>query len=213
MRRLYLELKNLKAYYYVPVFIVCGLVPLIVISEILVNASIDGRALVKMYKASQMYIPWFAVWWPVLIMKEYLNSNGKELLFIYRFGFDNLVFRMIFLWIWFCVHILLLFVIMTLLFHQVIAFFLLLSAQSLLMIAAAYLLAMLSRNTFIPLIITFGYCLVFWMIIHIPTSIFVYDAMPYDAAFLQKAPWLILLASALFGIGYLIEKRLFKMKI
>jgi len=213
MRRFYLELKNLKTYYFAPVFIVCGLVPLIVFSEILVNAGVDDRALIKLYAVCQMYIPWSAVWWPAFVMKEYLNSPGKELLFIYRFGYDNLFCRMLSIWGWYCAHIMLLFIMMTFLFHQVISFFLFLAAQSLLMIAAAYLLAMLSRNTFIPLIITFAYCLVFWLIIHMPTSIFVYDAKPFDAAFLYKTPWLILLAAALFGFGFIIEKRIFKTKI
>lgn len=214
MRKFYLEVKNLKIYYFMPVTIVFGLVPLIVIAEIVVNGGIDVRSLAKMYEACQIYIPWFAVCWPVFIMKEYLNSPGKELLFVYRFGYDNLVNRMLILWGWYSVHIMIMSILMAFLFHEVILFFLFICAQSLLMIAAAYLMAMLSRNTFIPMIVTFGYCLVFWMIIRVPQfSMFVYDPKPFNSAFIHKALWLILIAALLFGFGYLLEKRLFKMKI
>lgn len=214
MKRCILELKNIKLYYIIPVIATCVLVPLIVVAEIVVNGCIDVRSLVKMYEACQMYIPWFGVWWPVFIMKSYLNSPGKELLFIYRFKYDNLAARMILLWLWYCVHISILFLIMYFLFHQVMIFFLLVTSQSLLLICAAYLIAMISRNTFIPLIMTFGYCLVFWMIIRTPVlNIFVFDLQPDNPAFVFKAIWLTSIAVLFLGLGHLIERRLYKNRI
>lgn len=89
MRRLYLELKNLRFYYYVPPVILFILVPLTVLATIKSGGDFPECRLI-----AQLFIPSFAAWWPLFILKEYLNSAGKELLFVHKSGRDSLLILM-----------------------------------------------------------------------------------------------------------------------
>ncbi len=81
MRRLYLELKNLRFYYFVPLVILFILVPLTVIASL----KQAGEPFPSFVTICQLYIPCFAPWWPLFVLKDYLNSPGKELLFVYKY--------------------------------------------------------------------------------------------------------------------------------
>lgn len=139
MRRLYLELKNQRCYYFVPPFILFLLLPLTVLAAIKKGG---GGNFPECCTISQLFIPAFAAWWPLFILKEYLNSAGKELLFVYKSSKDSLVFKMIILRAFYILHIVMVFVYFTFLFDFV-WFFIAVIVQSLFMIALAYFLSLL----------------------------------------------------------------------
>ncbi|PKM79677.1 MAG: hypothetical protein CVU88_05305 [Firmicutes bacterium HGW-Firmicutes-13] len=130
MRRLYLELKNQRFYFFVPPVILFILVPLTVLATI---KSGDGSNFPECATISQLFIPSFAAWWPLFILKEYLNSPGKELLFVYKFGRDSLIFRMIILWAFFVLHVVIVFIYFTFLFDFVWFLFITIIIQSMFM--------------------------------------------------------------------------------
>lgn len=209
MRRLYLELKNQRFYYFLPPVILFILVPLTVLATIKAGGGGGGSNFPECATISQLFIPGFAAWWPLFILKEYLNSPGKELLFVHKFGRDSLFFKMIILWAFFVLHVLIVFIYFTFLFDFVWFLFIAIIIQSIFMIALGYFLSLLFQNTFIPLIINFAYSSIFMLVLfYSPLSIFELGSFS-NAGNLSKSPVVAIIAFILFYGGYQIEKRLY----
>lgn len=207
--RLRLELKSQRLLYAVPVVVIWILVPLVVYSNYLAS---DGDLFITRLFAinsAQQFIPLFAVWWPVFVMKEYLNAPGNELLYVYRFGWDTLLSRMLALWIWYGLHWSVICGVMALFMQRLLVLYLLVWAQCFFLIAVAYGVAMVSRNTFLPLIVTVLYCLG-CILFQLPVSIFSLEA-PLEAG-VELWPAAVMLASGgvFLAAGYSLEKRLLK---
>ena len=147
--RLRWELKNLRWLYVLPVAMAWVLLPLLNHMTYRDFGS-DEVAFTAIGQAAQRYLPFLASWWPMLILKEYLHSSGKELLAVYRSGRDSLWLRMLALWALFWLHAAPLLVSYQARFGNIFLLTALLLAQSLFVIALGYAVAMLSRNAFLP---------------------------------------------------------------
>jgi hypothetical protein len=210
MRRLYLELKNQRFYFFVPPFILFVLVPLTVLATIKSGA---GSNFPECATISQLFIPSFAAWWPLFILKEYLNSPGKELLIVHKSGRDSLFFRMIILWAFFVLLIVILFIYFNSLFDFVWFLLIAIIIQSMFMIALAYFLSLLFHNTFIPLIINFAYSSIF-MLAPVYSSLSIFEIGSFNnSGSLSKSSVVAIIAFILLYGGYQIEKRLYKNSI
>lgn len=210
MRRLYLELKNQRFYFFMPPLILFILVPLTVLATI---KSGSGDNFPECGTISQLFIPSFAAWWPLFILKEYLNSPGKELLFVYKSGRDSLFLKMIALWIFFVSQVVIVFIYFTSLFDFVWFLFIAIIIQSMFMIALGYFLSLLFQNTFIPLIVNFAYSSIFMLaVLDSPLSIFEIGSFS-NASSLNKSTVVVIIAFILFYGGYQMEKRLYKNSI
>lgn len=205
MHRLYLELKSLRGFFFVPSVVLFIFTPLIVLASMK-----SGGGLAECGTTAQLFVPGFAAWWPLFIIREYV-STGSELLFVYKFGIRNsLFFRMVFLWLFFIVHVAILFVYLHLLVGSVLYMFLAIIIQSLFMIALAYFLSMLLQNTFAPLIINFSYVSIFMLsFFYSPLSIFTVGSFASSHS-LSKSVVAAILALLAFYCGYQIETRLYK---
>ncbi|MBT9147807.1 MAG: hypothetical protein DDT32_01573 [Syntrophomonadaceae bacterium] len=209
MRRLYLELKNQRFYYFAPPVILFILLPLAVLASVKAGGRIAECA-----TFSQWFIPSFAAWWPLFILKEYLNSPGKELLFVYKSGRDSLFFRMIGLWAFYVLHVVILFIYFASLFEFVWFLFIAIIIQSMFMIALGYFLSLLFQNTFIPLIINFAYSSIFNLALFHSPLISIFKISPFsNAESLNKFIAVAIIACILFYGGYQLEKRLYKNSI
>lgn len=212
MRRLYLELKNQRFYYFVPLIVLFLLVPLII------HASIKGRSDSFLTNCSiyiQLFVPCFAAWWPILVLKEYLHSPGKELLYVNKnHRQDTLLLKMLVLWIIYIFDVLVLFIYFKFTFMDFFWFlFVAIVAQSAFMIAVGYFLSMLFQNTFVPMILNFTYSLVFMLaLLYSPLSIFYIGSFSV-ASSLNKTPIVVIITLIFFYGGYLMEKRLYKSSI
>lgn len=203
MRRLYLELRNQRFYFLVPPLILFVLVPLTVLAT--TKGAPDHFP--ECATISQLFIPSFAAWWPLFVMKEYLNSPGRELLFVYKSGLDNLCSRMIILWVLYVLHIVIIFIYYTSLFDFVWFLFIAVVVQSMFLIALAYFLSLLLRNTFLPLLVNFTYSSVFMLtMLDSPLSIFEIGEFD-DPSCLDKPLVVAAIALALFYGGYQLERR------
>lgn len=205
VRRLYLELKSLSGFFFVPSVVVLILTPLSVLA-----ATESGGGLAECGLTAQLLVPGFAAWWPLLAIREHFGA-GRELLFVYKHGIkDSLLFRMVLLWCFFAVQAAVLFAYLHLLLGSVLLMFLAIAIQSLFLIALAYFLALMLQNTFVPLIINFSYVSVFMLaFFYSPLSIFTVGSFASRHS-LSKSVVVAILASLLFCFGYQIEKRLYK---
>ena len=98
---------------------------------------------------------------------------------------------------------------MALFMQRLLVLYLLVWAQCFFLIAVAYGVAMVSRNTFLPLIVTVLYCLG-CILFQLPVSIFSLEA-PLEAG-VELWPAAVMLASGgvFLAAGYSLEKRLLK---
>lgn len=211
MRRLYLELKNLRWHFLVPLAALFLLIPLMVLAT-LRNAG-GGESFAECAIICQLFIPSFAVWWPLFVMNEYLSSPGKELLFVYKSWRDSLLLKMIILWALFATSTLLLFLYFTSLFSFVWLLFIAIISQSILLISLGYVLSLIGQNTFIALITNFAYSSLFILVW--PNSLLsIYTIGYFDhATMLVKTGIIAMVSLALLFGGYQLEKRLYKNSI
>jgi len=210
MRRLYLELKNQQFYYFVPPVVLFIVVPLAVLAAIKNGA---GDNFPECAFIAQLFIPSFAAWWPLLTLKEYLNSPGRELLFVYKSGRDSLLLKMIFLWTLYLLHVLIVFIYFAYVFDYVWFLFIAITIQSMFMIALGYFLSLLFHNTFVPLIVNFSYTSIFVLVLlYSPLSIFQIGTS-FNAGSLDKSTFVGVIALILFYGGYQLEKHLYKNSI
>jgi len=208
MRRLYLEIKNLRFYYSIPLVVLFILIPLTALATL----KKAGDPFPSFVTICQLYIPCFASWWPLFVLKDYLNSPGKELLFVYKQSQDSLLGKMVILWSLYVLHILLLFLVATFLYEFVWFLFIAVIIQSLFLTALAYFLAILLQNTFVPLITIFSYSLIFMLAGgYSPLNIFVEGLR--DVSSLDKFVFVLVAAFIFLYAGLQMEKRLYKNSI
>ena len=214
--RLRLELKNQRIVYFVPATITLILIPLVIWAR---YTSISGEDikeyLTRLYTidTTQMFVPLFSVWWPIFVMKEYLNSPGNEVLFAYRFGWDTLLMRCLALWLWYGIHWSLVCIAASFLIKHLIWLWIMVMLQSFMLIALAYFLAMLAKNTFLPLLLAVLYCLA-CLLFQVPLSIFSLEIHLEEPAerLAEMTPALHALpvGAVLFAAGGWLESRLWK---
>lgn len=209
MKRLILELKNLRFYFLIP-YLTMILAALGVLAT-LKNSSVEDLSACAI--VIQILVSGFAIWWPVLILKEYLHSPGKELLFVYKSAQDNLIIKMLLLWGLYALHVVVLFIYFSTLFQPVIYLLIATIIQCLFLIALAYVLALMLQNTFIPLLFNFSYVFTMSMVwFDSPISIFT-KGNPGNHGILNTSVLVLILAGILFRVGYQMEKRLYKNNI
>ena len=122
---------------------------------------------------------------------------------------DTLLMRMAALWIWYGLHWTVLYLFLAWLIPGIGLLYLLVLAQSFFLIALAYGVAMLTRNPFLPLVLTVLYslaCILFEM----PASIFVLNSGLFAWAEILPAAVILPLGAAIALGAYQLEKRLWK---
>lgn len=207
--RLRLEIKSQRGLYWVPVVIILLVVPLVDYSLYLgVNRDMELTR-IHILRAAQQFVPVCAVWWPSFVMREYINAPGNELLFVYRFGKDTILNRMLVLWGWHGLHWCLPAAFYFALFPQMAALFVLVLSQSFFLIALCYALSMLLRNTLIPLMGLVVYTLL-CVIFNFPFSIFSMASPLTEPAEALPAALMLLVGGVLLAVGYSLERRLLK---
>ncbi|EKP95299.1 hypothetical protein ThesuDRAFT_01045 [Thermaerobacter subterraneus DSM 13965] len=201
-RAFYLEMKNLGLYGLVPPAIVVGLTPLTVLA-----ATAEGQDPSIVATVCQLLIPVFAPWWPLLILREYVDSPARELLLVYAGRRSALFARMIICWVLFVALCAVSFLYLSTRFGRLWLLFIAVAVQSAALIAAAYCLALVVRNTFLPLLFNVTYCVGFMLTApNLPVSIFqlgLYDRW----SDLGKVPAVGVLAVGLFAVGHWLETR------
>jgi hypothetical protein len=211
MRRLYLELKNLRWHFFAPLAVLYFLVPLMVLATL--RAAGGGESFAECAIICQLFIPSFAVWWPLFVMNEYLNSPGKELLFVYKSWRDSLMLKMIILWALFTTSTLFLFLYFTTLFNFVWFLFIAIISQGMFLISLGYVLSLIVQNTFISLIANFAYSSLFILVWpDSPLSIYTIGNFNH-ATMMGKTGIITIVSLMLLFCGYQLEKRLYKNSI
>lgn len=210
IRSLYLELKNQGLYSLVPSAILLLLVPLAVHSI----ARGPGANIAEVYVICQLLIPSFSTWWPVLLLREYVESPGKELLFVHKSRI-SLLLKVVALWALFSLQILSVCLYLSYTFEGMVPLFVALSIQSLALISFGFSVALLIQNTFIPLILIFSYTLIFLLVVPaVDSSLSIFEhGTIVKLADLKKTPTVASLCILLIVAAYQIESRYLRQRL
>lgn len=74
--------KGIGILFWVPLLVVDILLPGLFTARCLSNGA-DETLRTAMLSINQMLIPLFSAWWPLFILREYVESDGNELLYVY----------------------------------------------------------------------------------------------------------------------------------
>ncbi len=154
IQRMCLHLKSIGALFWVPIFILNLLVPLL--NYLTYSKHAVGEELyTEILKNCLWYYPFFSNWWPLFLMKEYLETDGNELLFVYS-GKNKLIdLSSVFLLS--IINVLLWFIPYTVLFPMMKYELLRVLTICFLYFSFSYFLTFLSRSILIPLMILLLY--------------------------------------------------------
>lgn len=208
IQRICLHLKSIGVLFWVPIFIFNLLVPLL--NYLTYSKYAVGEELyTEILKNCLWYYPFFSNWWPLFLMKEYLETDGNELLFVYS-GKNKLIdlasvflLNIINILIWFIPH--------TVLFPMMKYELLRVLTICFLYFSFSYFLTFLSRSILIPLMIlllyNLGAILYAGTTATLPIFYINYETFTPILYLKQYFPFLIA-AFSFLGMGIILNKKI-----
>lgn len=82
-QRMFLHLKGMGILFWIPLVAVHGLIPLISLMNYKKNGASPEFA-GDIVSFSQLLIPMFSCWWTIFLLREYVECDGNELLYVCR---------------------------------------------------------------------------------------------------------------------------------
>lgn len=80
IERTFLLFKNIGLLFFVPIIVVDVLIPVLNYISYSVHG-ISDELYYRISELTQIFIPFFSVWWVIFILKEFVDSDGCELLY------------------------------------------------------------------------------------------------------------------------------------
>lgn len=81
--RIYLHLKNLKILFFIPLFIINVLIPFLNYIEY-TQHGIGNELYMSILEYSQWLMPFVSVWWSLFALRDYIENDGNELLYVHK---------------------------------------------------------------------------------------------------------------------------------
>lgn len=207
-RLIYLNLKSLKLSYFVPIAAIFVYIPLMTYLYSLQYKDDISNLRFLTYIEMQHIIPFFAVWWILFALREYIEGDGREVLRTYK---SSILFDFFAIWLLYIIHAAVLTTVMGVFLGSYFFEFLVILVQSLVFSSVAFALMIICKTIAVPILVCTIYE-IFFMFSH-------YDALQdfnilrpelvYDASVLVL-PYVPMLIASLLLIelsGFLFKKR------
>ena len=147
-----LELKNLRLNFWVPIIICYILIPCVMLSEAIMCGGFENAEM-NIRLSFQRYMSPMGCWWILFVLRSFIDEEGYELLHVPNFRWNTLYMRTICFASLYILQSIPLFVISTLFLPSFHSFFIGISIQVIWFAAAAYFMAIVTKNTLIPLMV------------------------------------------------------------
>ena len=108
IKPIYFSFKNLKIYYFIPLFILYVFLPILSVGIVYMSGSIENSYFL-IFREVEKYIPILSLWWITFIFKEYIEGDGNEILYCIDESGKVKVFQILLIFIWYIIHISMLF--------------------------------------------------------------------------------------------------------
>lgn len=157
IRLLFLSFKNLKFYYFIPLLILYLLIPIDNILNVKTYGLDAAESLIMI--TAQRLIPIISVWWIFCVLKEYIEGDGIELLYVY----DNMkkiktkMIDVLLIFVWYALHVCILFMIYSFFFPNILCGYVIVMIESFVLTGAFYFLIYTFKSTSISLMFILVY--------------------------------------------------------
>ena len=221
MRRYWIDLKNIRLHFWVPVIAALILVPLTVWGFYQISGNTED--ITEASSLIQMYLPFLSIWWIVFVFRQYADGNGRELLHMHCKSqlIECLFFQALFLLITAVPYVLLSF------FYEDMAYeYLRIAVQSFALSSLTYCILFVSRSATASILVSLIYVVVSWFvkvdfskIIENTDSWLVhYNPIEYFNIFSVAKPalglpWFKLIVPLIAGMVFLLIGRLFNRRM
>ncbi|WDV47083.1 ABC transporter permease [Clostridiaceae bacterium M8S5] len=156
---IYLSLKNLRYYYFVPVTILYVFLPILDFGIICMNKGIENSYFM-VFRENEKFIPLFSIWWIIFAFREYIEGQGNELLYCFDKKIKIKIFDIFILFLWYIIHVGILFIGYSFLWDSIWVEFLKTFIQCFFFVSATYMLIYTIKSTTISFMFLLLYELV-----------------------------------------------------
>lgn len=145
IRLLRLSFKSIKYYYFIPIVILFILIP---ISNYFNIQSLGVEICYDLVmNTAQNLIPITSTWWVFLILKEYIEGEGNELLYVYKSMGKTKIIDILLIVVWFYLHVGILFLAYSFFYQNMLIEYLRILIQSFVLVGALYFLVYTIKST------------------------------------------------------------------
>ncbi|MBW4827240.1 MAG: ABC transporter permease [Clostridiaceae bacterium] len=123
IKSIYLSFKKLKIYYFIPLIILYIFIPILNIGMVYMCKNIE-IAYSMVFAEIEKYVPILSIWWTTFIFKEYIEGDGNEILYCIDETGKVKVSQVILIFIWYIVHVGILFLVYSIFWDNVLLEFL-----------------------------------------------------------------------------------------
>ncbi len=152
-KQLYLNFRNVKGFYYIPLVFLYIVLPVLNIATIR-QYGVCENAFTIICNDIQKFAPIMCSWWVIFAFKEYIEGDGCEVLYVYK---KSIVLDVILIYIWYLIHITILMIVYSFYFTNIWLIFMRIAIQSLFFASGAYLCMFLFKSISISFMFIFVY--------------------------------------------------------
>ncbi len=146
VKLIYLSLKNLKVYYFVPILILYIFIPILNIGMINMSGNIEN-AYMLIFREVERYIPILSLWWITFVFKEYIEEDGNEILYCIEDSGKIKIYHIALIFTWYIIHIGILFLIYSIFWDNVFLEFIKTVIQCFFFTSLSYMLIYTLKST------------------------------------------------------------------
>lgn len=146
IKLVYLSLKNLKGYYFVPIFVLYIIIPIVNIGMINMSGNINS-AYILIFREAERFIPIMSIWWIVFVFKEYIATDGNEILYCIEESGKVKLYYIALIFIWYIFHVGILFLIYGIFWDNIFFEFTKITIQSFFFSSLVYMLIYTFKST------------------------------------------------------------------
>ncbi len=208
-QRLIYHLKSIGKLAFVPIIVVDIIIPIVNFYTYMQGGIQELRF--NIILLAQNFIPFFSVWWIIFVLREYVESDGKELLYVNksRSKFTDILY----LYILYCINMFFIFIIYNLIIPKMIYECIRIFSISMFYFGITYSFIYLTNSTTLSLMLNLIYTIQNIVNIKTPKYPFYYDVncnnLELDMYFKHYFP-LLITGVVFLIIGFKLNKKLLR---
>lgn len=195
IKRLFLNLKIISYHAFIPFVFLYILIPILNYFEFK-KYGVGEELYINILEYTQMLVPFLSVWIILFVFREYLESNGNEVLFIYNNKIK--LIDMFLLFLFFIINLFVIYVFYIILFHNMFIEFAKMLCICFFYFGVTYSLLFATKSIPVTLMVLLIYTL-YTLFYRIPNSIFNYYSTQAVSVELLISKYIPLF---IFGIGF-----------
>ena len=145
IRLIFLSLKSTKFFYFIPLVVLYILIPLSNYSNIKL-LGVETSYIVVMNTAQRL-IPILSVWWVFCLIREYIESDGNEVLYALRGKKQTNALSILMTTLWYLLHVAVLYTIYSFLYENMAIEYIKIAIQSFFLVSLFYFVVYIFKST------------------------------------------------------------------